>query len=175
MADPSFERERVDFRVGTAGQSDRREPDVMRGNPDMAPDGSDSRDRSIGSLIKELRDESTTLIRQEIALAKTEMSEKASKVGRDAASIGVGGAVLYAGVLVLLTGITIVLYFALDRIMPNFWAGVLAFLLVGGITAGVGYGMIQKGLKSLKHQSLVPEKTVESLKEDKQWLSNQTK
>lgn len=178
MADPSYERtDRADFRVGTTGQTGRHEPDAVRGNPDLGPDGIDPRDRSIGSLVKELRDESTTLIRQEIALAKTEMSEKASKAGRNIASIGVGAAVLYAGVLVLLFGLTIVLYFFLKNVvkLEDTWAGILAFLLVGGITALIGYGLIQKGLSALKRESLVPEKTVQSLKEDKQWLSNQTK
>lgn len=104
------------------------------------------------------------------------MSEKASRAGTNIASIAVGAAVAYAGALVLLLGITITVYFALAAMgMNNFLAGVLAFLGVGIVTALIGYGMIKKGTSALKRESMVPEKTVESLKEDKQWLSNQTK
>ena len=39
----------------------------------------------------------------------------------------------------------------------------------------IGYGLLQGGLSAIKRRSLVPEKTVQSLKEDKQWLTNQTK
>jgi len=180
MADPTYERERTDWsdlRSGSAGRTDRLESEVARGNPDLIRDGhGDARDRSIGSLLKELRDESTTLIRQEIALAKTEMAEKAGMIGRNVASIGVGAATLYAGVMVLLFGLTFIVYFGLNAIgLSNFWSGVLSFIGMGALIALVGYGLIQKGLKTLKHESAVPEKTIESLKEDKQWVINRMK
>ena len=175
MADSSsFERERADLRSGATGRADRLDIDTSRSNPDVARDASEG--RSIGTLLKELRDESATLMRQEIALAKTEMSEKASRAGKNAASIAVGAAVAYAGALVLLFGLTMALYFGLVALgLNHFLSGVVAFLVVGGGTALVGYMLIQKGVSALKNESVVPEKTVESLKEDKQWLTNQTK
>jgi hypothetical protein len=141
-------------------------------NPD---DGPDARDRSLASLLKELRDEGTTLMRQEMALAKTEMSEKIAKAARNAASIAIGGVVILLGGLILLLGLTVALYFGLVALgMSHTWAGLVSFLGVGLLLAGVGYGMVQKGISTLKRESLVPEKTVQSLTEDKQWLSNQT-
>src|SRR5687768_5064568 len=143
MADTTYERERAersDLRTGSAGRNDRFEQDASRGNPDLVRDGgADSRDRSIGSLLKELRDESATLLRQEVALAKTEMSEKASMIGRNVASIGVGAATLYAGVTVLLFGFTFIAYFALHAIgLSNFWSGVLSFIGMGALIAFIG-------------------------------------
>jgi hypothetical protein len=135
-----------------------------------ATTGADNRDRSIGDLLKELRDESSALLRQEVALAKTEMGEKAAVAGRNAVSIGTGAAVAYAGAVLILAGLTIGLALLLD------WAGMdqhawwVAPLVVGAVVALIGYGLIQKGVNKLKDQSAVPEKTVQSLQEDKQWL-----
>lgn len=131
-------------------------------------------ERSIGQLLKELRDETTTLLRQEVALAKTELSEKAAAAGRNAASIAVGAAVATAGALVLLFGLCTTLYFGLDALgLPNWLSGLIAFPVLGAVMALVGYTMIKKGANALKNLSPVPEQTVQTLKEDKQWLTNQ--
>ncbi len=135
-------------------------------------DGAAPRDRSIADLLKELRDESSSLLRQEVALAKTEMAEKASAYGKHAAAVAVGGGVAYAGVLLLLAGATVALALLLDRVGLDAHAWWVAPLIVGGIVAAVGYSMINKGVSTLKRQSPVPEKTVQSLQEDKQWLAN---
>ncbi len=138
----------------------------------IGDDAAAPRDRSIADLLKELRDESSSLLRQEVALAKTEMAEKVSEYGKNAASIAVGGGVAYAGVLLLLAGVTVALAMLLDRVGLDAHAWWIAPLIVGGIVAAVGYSMINKGVSTLKRQSPVPEKTVQSLQEDKQWLAN---
>jgi hypothetical protein len=172
----AYERDRVDARSPGDPAVAPGEADVYRER--VGPDDrtAEARDRSITSLLKELRDETTTLFRQEIALAKTEMSEKASKAGKQAASIGAGAAVLMAGALVLLLGVAALLYWALVAMgVSHYVSGWLAPVIVGGVTALIGYGMVQKGVSTLKHMSVVPEKTVDSIKKDKQWLQNQTK
>src|SRR5918995_1581781 len=58
--------------------------------------------RPLGQLFGDLAEQLSTLIRKEMELARTEMTEKVGTVGRDAASIGVGAALAYGGVLVLL-------------------------------------------------------------------------
>ena len=131
------------------------------------------RDRSVADLFKELRDESSALLRQEVALAKTEMAEKASAYGKNAASIATGGTVAYVGALFILIAATVGLAMILDRftaIDEHAWW--LAPLIVGGIVAIIGYAMIQKGVSTLKRQSPVPQKTIQSLQEDKQWLKD---
>jgi hypothetical protein len=153
------------------------QPDVITGHGTVpaygagttSPAGSE---RSIGELLKELRDESGLLLRQEVALAKTELGEKAAKAGRNAAYIAVGGAVAYAGVLFLLLAVTAVLYVILKAMGVETHGLWIAPLIVGLAVAVVGYVLIQKGISTLKNESLVPEKTTQSLKEDKQWLQD---
>jgi hypothetical protein len=129
--------------------------------------------RSFGELLKDLRDESTMLIRQEVALAKTEMSEKAAKYGRNAGYLGAGGALAHAGLIVLLLGLSALLYAGLVELgLSHMTAGWLSPLIVGGIVALIGYILSQKAITAFKHESPVPEKTINSLKENQQWLSH---
>jgi tetrahydromethanopterin S-methyltransferase subunit G len=123
-------------------------------------------ERSLGELFAELSQETSTLVRQEVALAKAEMSQQASRVGKDIGFLAVGGAILYAGFLVILAAVTIIL----AEFMP-WW---LSTLLVGIVVAGVGFGLVQKGRKDLKQTNLVPQQTIETLKEDKEWAKQQT-
>ena len=134
--------------------------------------GGERDDRSIGDLIKDLRDESTTLIRQELALAKTEMSEKASKAARNSAYIGVGAVLCYLGGFFALVAATVGLALLLGAANLGWHAWWLAPLIVGAIVGIVGWVITKKGMNTLKHQSKVPEKTVQSLQEDKQWLQD---
>lgn len=123
--------------------------------------------RSVGELLSDLAHETTTLVRQEVELAKTEMSEKATALGKDLAAIAVGGAILYAGVLVLLAAATIGLAYAIGP----FWSA----LVVGALVTIIGGAMIATGLKKMKEQSLSPDKTKESIKETKTWAREQMK
>ena len=70
--------------------------------------GRDSKDdRSLGELFSELAQDTSTLVRKEVQLAKTEMSQKASRVGKDVGFLAVGGAVAYAGLLAVLAGVIV--------------------------------------------------------------------
>jgi len=122
-------------------------------------------DRSLGELFGELSDEMRTLVRQEVELAKLEMSRKASKAGKDIAIVAIGGAVAYAGFLVLLATAVIAIAYALP-----WW---LSALIVGVVTTGAGYVAFDRGLSKLRRERLVPEQTIASLKEDKEWASGQ--
>ena len=126
-------------------------------------------ERSLGELFADLSRETSTLVRQEVELAKTELSQKATQVGKDIASIAMGAAVAYAGFLALIFA-AIVLLDEVD-LLPA-W---LAALLVGLLVAGAGYFLIQRGLDDLKRTSLTPERTIETLKEDKEWVKDQVK
>ncbi len=123
-------------------------------------------DRSLGELFSELSQETTTLIRQEVNLAKTEMSQKASRVGKDVGFMAAGGAVAYAGLLAILAGVI-----ALLGLVIPLW---LSALLVGLVVAGLGYFLVRRGLDALKQEDLAPRQTIETLKEDKQWAKDQT-
>jgi hypothetical protein len=193
MADVQRERERLRgyTRPGdAAGYQVSYETDAPRpvvpptSDPDAVPAGSSpgngrsaaARDRSLGSLLKELSSESGTLVRQEVALAKAELAEKAGVMGRNLAAVVVGAVVATAGAMLLLFGLAITLYFGLRAVGLSDWlAGILAFPVFGAVIALVGYVMIRKGLNTLKTTSPVPEQTVQSLKEDKQWLTKHAK
>lgn len=129
-------------------------------------------ERSIGQLLKELRDETTTLLRQEVDLAKTEMSEKASRFGTNVGALALGGAVLFLGALALLAAVIYGLTSLLDQFMSVGVAIWLAPLLVGLVLAGVGYSLTKKALDTLRQESLTPKKTTQSLQENKEWLKS---
>ncbi len=124
-------------------------------------------DRSLGELFAELTKETTTLVRQEVQLAKTEMSQKATEAGKDIGFLGAGGALAYAGLLAVIAGIIL----ALGEFIP-LWASAL---LVGLVVAAIGYFLVRKGLNALKQVKPVPEQTIQTLKEDKEWAKDQTK
>ena len=107
-----------------------------------------------------------TLARQELQLAKAEMSEKGRKAGAGAGLIGV------AGGLALLAGgaLTAFVILALDGVMPN-W---LAALLVGAAYAVAAAVLFFVGKRRVEEAGpLVPEQTVNSVKEDVQWAKTQ--
>jgi tetrahydromethanopterin S-methyltransferase subunit G len=123
-------------------------------------------DRSLGELLGDLAQQTATLARQEVELAKTEMSQKAAQVGRDIGFLAVGGAVAYAGFLAILAALIV----ALAANGVPWW---LAALLVGVVVAGIGYVLVQKGLAALRRADLAPRQTIETLKEDKDWAKEQ--
>ena len=125
-------------------------------------------DRSIGELFADLAKESSVLVRQEVALAKAELTQKAGKVGKDIGFLAVGGLVLYAGLLAIIAAIIIVL----GTIGVPWWLSALA---VGLIVAGVGYFLVQKGLDALKRENIAPRQTIETLKEDAEWAKEQVR
>jgi VIT1/CCC1 family predicted Fe2+/Mn2+ transporter len=127
--------------------------------------------RSFTDLLRDLRDETSTLFSQEVSLARHEMSEKINKMGKDAAYVASGGLVLYAGVLFILAAVSVLCSLLLVQLgvsaLTSQW---LAPLIIGVIVAGIGAALVIGALRALKHTSLTPEKTVQSLKEDKQWV-----
>ena len=120
---------------------------------------------SLGELFSELSQEASTLLRQEVQLAKAEVTRKATQAGREGAFVAAGGFVAYAGFLALIAAAI----FGVAEFIP-LW---LSALLIGVIVAGVGYLLLQKGLNGLKEINPAPERTIETLKEDKEWLKQQ--
>ena len=127
-------------------------------------------ERSLGQLLKELTRELSTLFRQEVDLAKTEMHEKASRVGANLGSLAVGGAVAFLGAVALLLAVIYGLGSLLNNFLSPETASWLAPLIVGGILAAVGTSLVKKALATLKRESLTPQRTTQSLQENKEWL-----
>lgn len=123
-------------------------------------------ERSLGELFAELSRETSTLVRQEVNLAKTEMTQKAREVGKDAGFMAAGGAVAYAGLLVLLAALVLLI-----GIWIPMW---ISALIVGVVVAGIGAFLVLRGRDRLMHTSMAPQQTVETLKENVTWAKEQT-
>ncbi len=123
-------------------------------------------ERSLGELFSELATETSTLVKQEVALAQTELTQKATKVGKNVGYLVVGGAVAYTALLAFIAALIIVL----GNLLTNYW---LAALIIGIIVAVVAVVMIMSALNALKNTDITPTQTVETIKEDAQWLKDQ--
>jgi hypothetical protein len=135
----------------------------------MQPRGREQRDdRSLGELFGDLARELTTLLRQEVALARTELGQTATRVGRDLGLLAVGGAVAYAGFLALIAALII----GLGQLGVAWW---LAALIVGLVVAGAGALVVRRSLTALRREELVPQRTLETLREDAQLVKEQTR
>lgn len=124
-------------------------------------------DLSLGELFADLSRETSTLVRQEVTLAKTEISEKVSSAGKDVGYVVAGGVLAHIGLLAIVAAVIV----GLAALMP-LWASAL---LVGLVLAGIGGGLAMKGMNNLKAVNPVPNETVESLKEDAKWAKEQTR
>lgn len=125
-------------------------------------------ERSLGDLFGDLSRQLTTLIRQEIELARTEMTAKVTSAGRDAALIGAGGALAYAGVLVLLGAVVLLLI----QLGLDAW---LSALIVGMVAVGVGYVLIDRGRSRLSEVDIAPERAIETARDEAEWAKEQLK
>jgi Putative Actinobacterial Holin-X, holin superfamily III/PUCC protein len=123
--------------------------------------------RPLGDLFSDLASDMSNLVRQEVALAKLEITQKAKYLGRNVGYLVVGGAVAYAALLAVLAAIIMLL----DKVMPAWGAA----LLVGVIVAGIAWLLIGKALSALQQAELTPRETVETLKEDATWAKQQIK
>ena len=129
-----------------------------------------TQERSLGELLRDLSTETGDLLRKEVELAKTEMTEKAARVGKDVGAIALGGGRALVGSLALLYAAIAGLTAVLDTFLPLGVAIWLAPLIIGGGLVFLGYGRITTALSDLKSTSLAPRQTTQSLQENKQWL-----
>ncbi|MEU8228515.1 phage holin family protein [Actinoplanes sp. NPDC048967] len=121
---------------------------------------------SVGELIGNISNDLSTLFRQEVELAKVELKQEASKAGKAA---GMLGAAAFAGYLVLVL-LSFALVAALSNVMDPGWAALIVAVLWGI----VGAVLYSNGRKKLKTVDPTPRRTVDTLKEDAQWLKNPT-
>ncbi|HEU4876002.1 MAG TPA: phage holin family protein [Pyrinomonadaceae bacterium] len=123
--------------------------------------------KPLGDLFGDLASDMSSLVRQEVALAKLEITQKAKYLGRNVGYLVVGGAVAYAGLLAVIAAIIMLL----DNYMPAWGAA----LLVGVVVALIAWLMIGKAVAALQQADLTPHETVETLKEDATWVKQQIK
>jgi uncharacterized membrane protein YqjE len=131
-------------------------------------DGPALKERSIGELLTQLSQETTTLVRQELELAKAELTEKGKEAGKGAGMFGGAGlmGLLAAGAL------TTCIIAALDTAMP-LWLAALIVAVVYGAIAGV---LALQGRDRVKRATPpVPEQTIDSTKEDVAWAKTRAR
>ncbi len=125
-----------------------------------------ARSGSVLDLVQALTSETKTFMRQEIALAKTELSEKVGRMAREGASIGIGGFVAYAAAIVMLLGLGFLVAWAIHLAgIESLFASFLGLLGIGLLVLGVGGVLALQGLAGLRKESITPERTVHTLKE----------
>ncbi|HYH52965.1 MAG TPA: phage holin family protein [Solirubrobacterales bacterium] len=125
------------------------------------------RSHSTGDLVKQLSEQTTTLVRKEIELAKAELSEKGKVAGQGAGMFG-GAAVVGLLALGVLTAMILAL---LDKAM-DFWVAALIVTVLYGAIAAV---LAMSGRDRVKQATPPAEQTVETVKEDVQWAKSQAK
>lgn len=121
---------------------------------------------SVGELIGNISNDLSQLFRQEVELAKAELKQEASKAGKAAGMLGGAGFAGYLAVVLL----SFALVFALSNVMDPGWAA----LIVAVIWAIIGAVLYLNGRKKLQTVDPVPRRTVDTIKEDAQWLKNPT-
>ncbi len=124
-------------------------------NGSVQPDDSG---RSLGTLLRDLTHDVSTLVRSEIALARAETAEKVSQAGTAVASIVAGAVFGLAALIIVLQAVVIALA---EFVEP--W---LAAAIVGVAVAALAWFMINKGQNDLKAANLMPERTVRNLQQD---------
>ena len=128
----------------------------------------ETKDKSLCELFGDLMRETSNLVRQEVQLAKTEMTQKAAIVGKSL-GLAIAGALLGLGAFgaFVATLILLLIKFGLDE-----W---LAALIVTVVLGGVAAALALAGIGAIKKASLAPKQTIETLKEDVQWAKEQAK
>ncbi len=133
-------------------------------------------DRSVGELLSDLAQDTSTLVRQEVSLATAEITQKLALATRAIAFLVVGMAFAFLGLEMLVNSSVI---FIADRLAGGKTPdspvpALLAFLLVFGVVSVISALFIFRGIGVLKANNLTPQQTMETLKEDMQWAKQQT-
>jgi type IV secretory pathway TrbL component len=120
---------------------------------------------TLGELFSQLASDMSSLMHQEIELARAETQAKVAQALRSLVTLIAGGLVAYAGVILLLIALAVWL--------SNYMTTWLAVLIVGAIVLIVGAVMISIGRSALANLTIVPENTIESIKQDARWAKEQ--
>jgi Flp pilus assembly protein TadB len=130
------------------------------------PDQGDLRERPLPELLKQLSEQTTRLVRQELELAKAELTQKGKQAGAGAGLFGAAGAIGFLA----LAALTTCFILALNAVMPA-WLAALLVAVVYGVVAAV---LAMRGRAKVKQATPpVPEQTIETVKEDVEWAKTQ--
>jgi len=122
-------------------------------------------EKSLGDLFAALAADTSTLVRQEIALAQTEVTYKVTRAGKGLGFLAVGGAVAYTAVLAFAAAVVLLL--------AQFIPAWIAALVVAAVVGLISYFMVTAALHKLKTTDPLPRNTIDTVKEDVRWLKKE--
>jgi hypothetical protein len=175
--------ERVTTRTTTDGPSERTAAGRAAA-PRVATDGLTDRaavagarqpERTVPDLLREMVDETRVILRDEVRLAKTETRETVSRIGSELAQVGIGAAVGIVALIALGTAVTFAMVSLFGQFLELEVAMWLGPLVLGLVLSAVAVVVAKRGIERLKRESLVPEKTMATLEEDKEWIRARTR
>jgi len=129
----------------------------------------DNHSRGVGELLRDLAQGSANLLRSEVMLARLELTDIARILARGTAEVALGGVLLLLGGLSFAAGVVLLVG---DQWVPSdlYWVAALTVVVVTGALAAF---FAKRGAAQLAPAQLAPEQTLETLKEDKEWLKQQ--
>src|SRR5262249_12750428 len=115
-------------------------------------------------LLKDFTDQAKTFLKEEVRLAKKEISENISHLGRDAMVLGIGGGGGFFRLLVLLGGVGVFFWFfflklGVDPRLANF----IGLVVVGLLVMAAGGFFIIKAIKAFPKETVTPKKTIHTI------------
>jgi hypothetical protein len=171
----------IDAGDGANGRAGAPAPDegsangVVQARPEVLDASMDKRGEPVSDLLKQVSDEATTLVRQEIRLAAAEMTGKAKEAGVGAGMVGGAGYTLHLASL----GLMLCFIFALATVMPAWLAALVVtvvFVAIAGALALAGKKRIQKAGPPIPEATIESVKqTIETVKEEAKWGLGQTR
>lgn len=146
--------------------SGRAEPDHQL--PPAGGGTAGSARSSLGDLLRSLADDTQTLVRQEISLAKVEAARTAKRVAADSAWIAAGAGAIAVGGLCLVLALAL----GLGALLGSYWLGTL---ITGALLVVLGAAFAWKGVRDLRTTELAPRRTMETLREDADWARSEVR
>lgn len=137
--------------------------------------GAGPENQSLGELFSRVTSDLSSLVRQEMQLAKVEIKQEVRQAGKAGGLLGGGAVAGYMALLFLSAAIAILIALLLSSTLSEFARYLIGFVIVGVIYAIVAAVLLSKGRKEAQQVDPVPEQTVQTLKEDVQWAKTQTK
>jgi len=122
----------------------------------------------LGDLLRRFGQDASTLIKQEIALAKVELRESVKGYVRDVSRLGIALGAAWFGAMALVAFLVI----GLGDLINNYW---VSALIVAVVFLGIAAALAKGALAHMKRNSLAPEETVETIKEDQHWAKQEAR
>jgi uncharacterized membrane protein YqjE len=145
---------------------EQRDIKMDTGNGRVRPGMEPGHEPSLGELFGQLSSDAGRLIRQEVALAKTELREAGATLARDGAKIAMAAALGLVGALAAVAFLII----ALGDLLDNYW---LSALIVTVVLLGVAAFLAKSAINDIKNRGLKPEVTLQTIREDTDWAKRE--